>query len=238
MCRDYRTRHFVYISAFQTALVKKKAPGNYMAVICPTVTAFSEDEYRSQMELIKPFAARIHIDLMDGDFAPTVSPPPDKIWWPPQIMADIHIMYRRPGEHLDTLIRLKPHLVVIQAESDVDHAVFASKLHEAGIKAGLGLLQDTTVESVKNILGSFDHVMIFSGNLGHHGGSAVDFGLLEKVREVREFYPDIEIAWDGGVNDQNVRQLVEGGAEVLNVGGFIHKAENPQAAYEKLNSLI
>src|SRR5512146_1203145 len=136
-----------------------------MAVICPTVTAFDEDEYRAQMKLIQPFAERIHIDLMDGDFAPTVSPTPDKVWWPPEITADIHIMYRRPAEHLETLIKLKPHLVVIQAESDADCAAFASKLHEVGIKAGLGLLQDTTVASVKNILGSFDHVMIFSGNL-------------------------------------------------------------------------
>lgn len=209
-----------------------------MAVICPTVTAYDQHQYREQMELIEPFAKRIHIDLMDGEFAPTVSPTPDQVWWPPKLVADIHIMYQRPAEHLDRLIRLKPHLVVIQFEADVDHAAFAAKLHEAGIKAGLGLLQDTTVADVKPILGSFDHVMIFSGNLGYHGGSKVDFGLLDKVHEVHRLYPDIEIAWDGGVNDQNAKQLVEGGADVLNVGGFIHKAEDPSDAYAKLESVI
>ncbi|HUY85317.1 MAG TPA: hypothetical protein VMU97_02270 [Candidatus Dormibacteraeota bacterium] len=209
-----------------------------MAVICPTVTAFSEDEYRAQMELVQQFAKRIHIDLMDGDFAPTVSPPLDKVWWPPELVADIHIMYRRPADHLERLVELKPNLVVFHAEAEVDHAAFAAKLHDAGIKTGLGVLQDTTINGVKPILDSFDHVMIFSGNLGHHGGSAVDFGLLDKVREVRQLYPQIEIAWDGGINDQNARQLVEGGIDVLNVGGFIHKAEDPRAAYEKLNSLI
>lgn len=209
-----------------------------MVSICPTVTAFNEEDYRAQMELLKQFAKRIHIDLMDGDFAPTVSPPPDKVWWPPELVADIHIMYRRPGDHLQKLIELKPHLVVIQAESDVDHAAFATKLHEAGIKAGLALLQDTTVASVEPILDNFDHVMIFSGNLGHHGGSAVDFSLLDKVRQVRELRPDIEIGWDGGVNDTNIRQLAEGGVDEFGVGGFIHKAEDPRAAYEKLNSLI
>lgn len=209
-----------------------------MATICPTVTAYDQHQYREQMELIEPFAKRIHIDLMDGEFAPTVSPTPDQIWWPPKLVADIHIMYQRPAEHLDQLIRLKPHLIVIQFEADVDHAAFAAKLQKAGIKAGLGLLQDTTVESVKNILDSFDHVMVFSGNLGHHGGSAVDFGLLDKVHEVRQLRPDIEIAWDGGVNDTNARQLVEGGADVLNVGGFIHTAENPSAAYAKLETVI
>lgn len=209
-----------------------------MATICPTVTAYDTHQYRAQMELVEKFAKRIHIDLMDGEFAPTVSPALDEVWWPPQLTADIHIMYRRPGNHLERLIELKPHLVVIHAEADVDHAAFAAKLHEAGIKAGLSLLQATTVESVEDILGSFDHVMIFSGNLGHHGGSKVDFGLLDKVREIHRHHPDIEIGWDGGISDQNAKQLVEGGIDVLNIGGFIHEAEDPNAAYAKLEAVI
>ena len=42
-----------------------------MAVICPTVTAVSEHDYKEQLLRLKPFAKRIHIDLMDGRFAPT-----------------------------------------------------------------------------------------------------------------------------------------------------------------------
>jgi ribulose-phosphate 3-epimerase len=209
-----------------------------MAVICPTVTAFDPHEYRAQVELLKPFAKRIHIDLMDGEFAPTVSPPPSQVWWPDGITADIHLMFQRPAEQLEQLIALKPSLVVIQFEADVDHADFAVRLHEAGIKAGLGLMQPTTVEAAKAALANFDHVMIFSGNLGHHGGSTADLGLLDKVRQVKELYPDIEVAWDGGISDQNAKQLVDGGVQVLNTGGFIHKADNPAAAYKTLASLV
>lgn len=208
-----------------------------MAVICPTVTAYDQHQYREQMELIEPFAKRIHIDLMDGEFAPTVSPTPDQIWWPDGLTADIHLMFQRPMAELEQLISLKPSLVVIQFEADVDHVVFTAKLHEAGIKAGLGLLQATPVAAAGPVLGSFDHAMIFSANLGHHGGVA-DLTLLDKVRQVRELYPDIEVAWDGGINDQNAKQLVEGGVDILNVGGFIHKAENPSNAYAKLEAVI
>ncbi len=208
-----------------------------MADICPTVTAFDTHQYREQMELLEPFAKRIHIDLMDGIFAPTVSPPLETIWWPENIVADMHIMYQKPMPHLEQLIKLRPHLVVIQYEAELDHAAFAAKLQAAGIKAGLGLLQKTTVEEVVPLLAHFDHVMIFSGNLGHHGSTA-DLGLLEKVRQVREQFPDMEIAWDGGITDQNARQLVEGGVDVLNVGGFIHKAASPQQAYAKLETVV
>jgi ribulose-phosphate 3-epimerase len=209
-----------------------------MADICPTVTAFNPHEYRSQIELLEPFAKRLHIDLMDGEFAPTKSPGLDTVWWPDGITADIHLMYKHLASHLEQLIKLKPSLVIIHYEAEVDHADFAAKLKNAGIKAGLCVLQQTTVEDIVPLLGHFDHVMVFSGNLGYHGGSTVDLGLLNKVRAIRKVQPDIEIAWDGGINGQNAKQLVEGGVQVLNVGGFIHKASDPQAAYRRLESLI
>lgn len=209
-----------------------------MAVICPTVTAYDTHQYREQMELLEKFAARVHIDLMDGVFAPTKSPGVESVWWPDNLIADVHLMYQDPEPELDKLIGLKPSLVIIHAEAKADHAAFARRLRAAGIKAGLALLQDTAVSDVERLLPDFDHVMIFSGNLGYHGGSAVDYGLLDKARAIKQTRPEIEIGWDGGVNDQNARQLAEGGVDALNVGGFIHKAADPQEAYAKLEAVV
>lgn len=208
-----------------------------MAVICPTITAFDTEQYKTQMELLATFATRIHIDLMDGEFAPTVSPAPNDVWWSDGLTADIHLMFQRPMEHIERLVALRPHLVVIQFEADVDHVAFAQRLHDAGIKAGVSLLQTTSVENAASILQHFDHVMIFSGNLGHHGGSAVDFSLLQKVQQVQQVHPGVEMGWDGGISADNARQLIDGGIDVLNVGGFIHKAADPRAAYEMLEVL-
>jgi ribulose-phosphate 3-epimerase len=207
-----------------------------MTYICPTVTAFDEAEYKVQIERLQPFAERIHIDLMDGEFAPTRSPGLEKVWWPSGIVADIHLMYQRPSEQLALLKKLRPSLVVIHIEADVGHANFAGELRQAGIKSGLAILHDTQVERALDIIESFDHVLIFSGKLGYHGGVA-DLADLEKVLRIREKYPDIEIGWDGGISDQNASQLAESGVGVLNVGGFVQKAENPEVAYAKLKEI-
>ncbi len=204
-----------------------------MASICPTVTAFDMHEYRVQVERLKPFAARIHIDLMDGEFAPTKSPPLEQIWWPTELIADIHLMYQRPMEHLEQLIKLKPHMVVIHQEADVAHMDFAAQLHRHNIKVGLAILAATPVEQAYRIMHSFDQVLVFSGDLGKHGGVA-DLSLLDKVRGVRAYHPEAEIAWDGGINADNARQLVDSGVEVLNIGGFIQKSDNPEGAYKEL----
>lgn len=208
-----------------------------MAIIAPTITAFDPHEYREQIERVEPFAKRLHIDLMDGLFTHTKSPGLKHIWWPHNIVAEIHLMYQEPMSFLDQLIVLKPATVIIHAEAELDHMHFVATLHKEGIEAGLALLQQTTVESVERIINSFDQVLIFSGHLGHHGGQA-DLKLLEKIKVIREYHPETKIAWDGGVNEENARQLIAGGVDILNVGGFIQAATDPKAAYDKLLTVV
>jgi ribulose-phosphate 3-epimerase len=208
-----------------------------MATICPTVTAYEPHAYRTQMEHIEPFAERVHIDLMDGEFAPHKSVGLDQVWWPEHMTADIHLMYQRPRDSLDHLVKLKPNLVVLHYEAQGIGEDMALHLRNSGIKTGLALLPATTVDQTAAILPYFDHVLIFSGNLGEHGGFA-DLRLLEKVSQIRNKFPNLEISWDGGINDQNATQLIEAGVQVLNTGGFIQNASDPAAAYSALKNLI
>lgn len=208
-----------------------------MAIICPTVTAFEPHEYREQMERASKFAERVHIDLMDGEFAPSVSPDLLQVWWGHNVLADIHLMYQRPMDHLQQLLKLRPHMVIIHNEATVHHMHFAAELHKEEIKVGLALLHDTPVEYAEQIMHSFDQVLVFSGKLGYHGGE-VDLGLLEKVKYIRERHPDVEIAWDGDINDQNAKQLAEAGVDVLNVGGFVQKSDDPANAYATLVGIV
>jgi ribulose-phosphate 3-epimerase len=80
-------------------------------------------------------------------------------------------------------------------------------------------------------------VLLFGGDLGHQGGAA-DMSVLQKVDDIRAINPTIEIGWDGGINAENAPLLVEGGIEVLNVGGFIQHADDPKAAYESILKIL
>lgn len=132
-----------------------------MSTICPTVTAFEPHEYREQLDRLLPFATRVHIDLMDGDFAPTKSPSLSQIWLPHELVCDLHVMYRRPMDYLEQIIKLKPNMVIIQAEAEVHHMHFAAELHKHDIDAGLCILQDTPVKNIEQIMHSFDQVLVF-----------------------------------------------------------------------------
>jgi ribulose-phosphate 3-epimerase len=200
--------------------------------IVPTVTAFTMQEYRQQLEQIQGFAQRIHIDFMDGVFAPTVSVGINDVWWQPGPMVDLHVMYQNPLDHLEDLVALHPDMIIVHAEAH-QCLEFLRELDGLGIKKGLALLKDTTVESVLELIPMLDHVLIFSGDLGHFGGTA-ELSLLSKVTALRALKPSLEIGWDGGINRTNARDLADGGVDVLNVGGAIQKAENPEMAYDTL----
>lgn len=203
------------------------------SIICPTILASDEAAYAAQIRTLTPFAKRIQIDLMDGEFASPKSVGLDTIWWPHHLQADIHLMYQHPMDHLKQLIHLQPHMVIIHVESMFHHMHFAAELHKEGIKAGLAVLPDTPIANIEQILNSFDHLLIFSGHLGRFGGEA-DLALLQKVQEAKAHHPDLEFGWDGGVDTANARQLAEGGIDVLNVGGALQKADDPHAVYSTL----
>ncbi len=203
------------------------------SIICPAILASDESVYAAQIKNVASFAQRIQIDLMDGEFASPKSIGLDKVWWPVGIKADIHLMYQNPMEYLQQLIHLQPHMVIVHVETMFHHMHFAAELHKEGIEVGLAVLPETPIANVEQILNSFDHLLIFSGNLGHFGGKA-DLSLLSKVQEAKQHHPDLEFGWDGGVNLGNAKQLAEGGIDVLNAGGAIQKAEDPANAYKAL----
>lgn len=209
-----------------------------MVEIVPTITAENAHVYREQMERVEPYIQRIHIDLMDGIFTPNKSPQLESIWWPPQMRADIHLMYQNPNEHIDALVKLRPQLVVVPAESKCDFAVLSKEFSGINTKLGVALLPETSVEAILPVLPHVQHVLIFSGNLGHQGGSRADLDLLTKVTEVKAANALIEVGWDGGVNQDNVKQIAAAGVDVINVGSFVHTAPDPGLALESLRTLL
>lgn len=205
-----------------------------MAEIVPTITAINAQEFREQMARIAPFAKRVHIDFSDGQFAPVKLVNPVQAYWPEGIVADFHFMFTNPLQHLETAISLKPDLVIVQAEAQGDLLGMLRELRAVNIKTGVALLQQSSPEQYQELIAECEHVLIFSGNLGHQGGSYADLRMLAKVRQIRAINATAEIGWDGGINAENAAQLVLSNIEVLNTGAAIQKAPDAKAAYEAL----
>jgi ribulose-phosphate 3-epimerase len=204
-----------------------------MSVIAPAILAENIDQYNERIQLVQPFAERVHIDICDGEFAPTFTLSLNDANWYPEMQADIHAMVARPSEHVQALIAKKPNLIIFHAEVQEDLLPTLKLIKQSGIKAGVALQRPTVPSSVSALIAEADHVMIFTGDLGHYGGTA-SMMQLEKVQLIHNIRPTIEIGWDGGVTLENAFTLSQGGVDVMNAGSTIAKSADPADTYSKL----
>lgn len=207
-----------------------------MSMVVPALLGQTKKELDALWIRVQPFASRVHIDMMDGQFAPGLSATPSDLSWEEGWEVDIHLMYQQPMEQLEALVAMnpKPSLVIFHAEAGGDLLAFAKSLHEAGIKVGIALMRSTVPGDKTELIEVADHVLIFSGDLGKYGGKA-NMLQLEKVQLIRRIKQDIEIGWDGGASIDNAYTLALGGIDVVNVGGKLADAEDPAETFRRLD---
>lgn len=201
--------------------------------IVPTVLTNSETEYKSQLEKINLFAKHIQIDITDGVFAKSPTVPIDKVWWPKEWTADLHLMVAQPSQYIDRVIKMAPTLCIFHAEASENLLPLFEKLKAHGIRTGVALLQSTFPGKVQQYISAADHVLIFAGQIGVQGSPA-DMMQMEKIGIIRAMKPEVEIGWDGGANMTNIRALAHADLDIINVGSALSRANNPDKVYQEM----
>lgn len=201
-----------------------------MASVAPTINATTPEDYARRIDNIKPFATRMHIDVGDGVFTEVKTVGLSQVYDIDGVPFDLHLMMTHPESQIENIISLQPRLVIVHFEAPFDREAFFKTLREMDIQVGLAINVETTIEQVRDILPTINHLMVFTGRLGHNGGE-FRADCLEKIAQARAINPDLEIGVDGGLNQETSRLAVEAGANVLDVGSFIHDADDPEIAY-------
>lgn len=201
-----------------------------MATVVPTVLATTPEEYEAMFARAEGLSQRIHVDICDGQFADNPTIGLAQVQAAEGVELDLHLMLQDPSTQLETALSLKPHLIIFHAEARGDIAGCMAHVRELGIKAGVAILPQTPVATAQTLIEKADHVLVFTGTLGHNNGE-FNPAQLPRVREVRAIKPAVEVSVDGGITDLNAALVVLEDVDVLYVGGFVQTASDPQAAY-------
>jgi ribulose-phosphate 3-epimerase len=207
-----------------------------MASVAPTINATTPADYAHRIDNVKPFASRLHIDAGDGVFTDVRTVGLSQIYDIDGVPFDLHLMMNHPEGHIEDISALGPQLVITHFEAPFDHDAFFKQLREMDIKVGLALNVETTIEQVRDLLPNLDHLLVFTGKLGHNGGE-FRADCLEKIAQARAINPSLEIGVDGGLNQQTSRLAIEAGADLLDVGSFIQDADDPEIAYIAIQAI-
>jgi len=192
-----------------------------------------------QVASVEPYADAIHIDVMDGHFAPPIT-------FGPVVVASLrphtdrvlhgHLMVDAPVNLFDELAEAGMDLVSFHVEAVDDPAPVIRKARGAGMGVGMTVSPQTPVERLYPYLEDLDDVMVMSVHPGWAGQRFIPealpkLGAVRHELDRRGLSTDVEI--DGGVKLENAKRCVEAGASVLVVASAIYQAEDiPAAARE------
>ncbi len=107
---------------------------------------------------------------------------------------------------------------------------------DLGLGVGLAINPETRVSDIVALVNKVDSVLFLSVNPGFYGAKFIP-EVLDKIREFRKKFSDIETGIDGGMKESNIAQVARSGADVIYVGSAIFLQPDPDASFRKLSAL-
>lgn len=176
-------------------------------------------------------AAYIHFDVMDGMFVPSISfgmPVLASIHDATEQFMDVHLMVQEPIRYVEAFQKARADCVTVHLEACEDVKTTLDKIHACGMKAGLAVNPETDVKELVPYLEDVEMILIMSVYPGFGGQKFIPES-LDKIREVRamlnEKNLETDIQADGGIYVENVREVLDAGANVIVAGSAVFRGD-------------
>jgi ribulose-phosphate 3-epimerase len=193
-------------------------------------------------QVINAGADLLHVDVMDGHFAPNLTMGPDMCRGIRRAMSDVyldvHLMVTDPDKYVDAFAAAGANMFTFHIEAVRDDEVdpLVARIRARGMHAGLAINPPTAVERILPHLGSIDMALVMSVNPGFSGQKFIHETLMKTARIRAELRPDQRLQMDGGVSPENAAAVREAGCDVI-VGGsaiFGQSSENRAKAIARM----
>jgi ribulose-phosphate 3-epimerase len=182
----------------------------------------------------------IHVDVMDGHFVPnlTLGPPVVKsLRKATQLPLDCHMMVENPDDFIAAFADAGADWISVHQEAcrHLDRTLHLIKSHDC--LAGVVINPATPVDTLSEVLGLVDYVLVMSVNPGF-GAQKFIPSTLHKMRQLAEIRGDrglhYRIEVDGGVALDTISEVVRAGAEILVAGNAVFGSGDPSKNAQQL----
>jgi ribulose-phosphate 3-epimerase len=185
-------------------------------------------------------ASLLHVDVMDGRFVPNITvglPIVKAISHATRLPIDAHLMIVEPGRYAEQFVAAGAQMVSIHIEADPHVHRTLAAIKAAGAQAGVAINPATALASLEEAINFADYILIMSVNPGFGGQKFISTS-LEKVRRLRRMIDErgskARIEIDGGIDTDNIADVVGAGAEIIVSGSAIFGAADPAVALREL----
>jgi ribulose-phosphate 3-epimerase len=209
--------------------------------IAPSILSADFSRLGQEIEAVERGGAGIlHVDVMDGHFVPNITiglPVVKSIARSTKLPIDAHLMISEPGRYAEQFVKAGARMVSVHVEADAHLHQTLMHIKSAGALAGAVINPATPISALQEALAFVDYVLVMSVNPGF-GGQQFISQSVDKVRRLRRMIDErglnVRIEIDGGIDLENIAEVVGAGAEIIVAGSAIFGAPDPQEAVREL----
>ncbi len=177
----------------------------------------------------------IHIDVLDGQFAPNISMGPvivEAARRATRLPLEVHLMIVSPERYLADFAHAGADRMIVHVEACPHIYRVVEQIKELGKRAGVALNPGTPAVAVSEVLREADLILAMTVNPGFSGQKFIP-SVMPKVKQLREWIDDRNLATDievdGGIDPHTAPLAVAAGASVFVAAHAIFKTGQPIA---------
>jgi ribulose-phosphate 3-epimerase len=215
-----------------------------MVQIVPSILSADFARLGEEIEQVeRGGATMLHVDIMDGHFVPnlTVGPPVLRsIRKITKLTLDVHLMVTDPDKYAPVFIEAGADQVLVHQEAAPHLDGTLRMIQSEGASAGVVINPGTPVSLLEDVLGLADYVLVMSVNPGF-GGQRFIPRSLDKIRQLdrrrKELGLKFAIEIDGGVNLDNLAEIVGAGCDWVVSGASIFHSPDAAATVARMREI-
>lgn len=212
-----------------------------MAQIAPSILSADFTKLGDEIRAIEAGGAEIlHVDVMDGRFVPNITiglPVVKSIRKHTNLPIDTHLMIVEPARYAVEFVEAGANMVSVHVEADHHLQRTLVAIREAGAEAGVAINPATPLVMLEEALPFADYILLMSVNPGFGGQKFISTALdkLKRLRSmIRERNLDTRIEIDGGIDERNIKEIVDAGADMIVAGSAVFGKGNPAQSVQNL----
>lgn len=209
--------------------------------VLPSLLLCDFGDLKGEVAELSAAGARVlHLDVMDGNFVPNLTygmPIVEGLRRYTDLPLDVHLMIGDPLAYAKPMVDAGADMLTFHVEAVRDPVETAGKLKDLGVGVGIALNPDTSLASFGEAVSMVDMALVMSVDAGF-GGQAFNPIALDKLRSLRQDYPDLLLEVDGGIDVNTIGLARAAGCDLFVVGSAIFRQESYLAAIADLNAGI